>query len=79
MKVYLVKLDWSTEDSNDITYKGEDLIWNENVKKHIPKDWQVYCLGELFSFVKGKIPTQLKDKYEDVALISLICSPCCVS
>ena len=53
-------------DYKYITYKGEDLIWNENVKKHIPKDWQVYCLGELFSFVKGKIPAQLKDRHEDV-------------
>ena len=53
-------------DYKYITCKGHDLIWNENVKKHIPKDWQVYCLGELFSFVKGKIPTQLKDRYEDV-------------
>lgn len=53
-------------DYKYIAYKGEDLIWNENIKKHIPKDWQVYYLDELFSFVKGKIPAQLKDRNEDV-------------
>lgn len=53
-------------DYKYIAYKGEDLIWNENIKKHIPKDWQVYYLDELFSFVKGKIPAQLKDRHEDV-------------
>ena len=48
-------------DYKYLAYKNEDLVWNDSINKFIPKDWQVYRLGDLFSFIKGKIPSRLSE------------------
>lgn len=62
------------------------MVWNEDLKMEIPGKWNCIKLGNIFSFIKGKIPNELLEKKEhklkpyitiDVANggIPMYCSP----
>jgi len=61
-------------DYKYLAYKDYKLVWNDKMNKFVPEGWQVFQLGELFSFVKGKIPTilqEIQDKICDSVYLTI--------
>ena len=38
------------------------MVWNDELNKEIPNDWEVKRLGDIIRFTKGKIPEKLSKK-----------------
>lgn len=83
---WLVQFDFPNEDGKPYKSSGGMMVWNEDLKMEIPGKWNCIKLGNIFSFIKGKIPNELLEKKEhklkpyitiDVANggIPMYCSP----
>lgn len=62
---WFLQFEFPNEDGKPYKSSGGKMVWNEELKKEIPEGWECVQLGEIFSFVKGKIPERLSDIQED--------------
>lgn len=55
------------EDLNGKPYSssGGEMVWNDKIKRPIPKGWEIITFDKIFEFVKGKIPSELYDEQRD--------------
>ncbi len=61
---WFLQFEFPNEEGKPYKSSGGKMVWNEELKREIPEKWESVQLGEIFSFVKGKIPEKLSDKQE---------------
>lgn len=62
---WFLQYEFPNEDGKPYKSSGGKMVWNEELKREIPEGWKCVQLGELFSFIKGKIPEELSDTQEE--------------
>lgn len=62
---WFLQFEFPNEDGKPYKSSGGEMVWNEELKREIPEGWECVQLGEIFSFVKGKIPESLSDIQEE--------------
>lgn len=62
---WFLQFEFPNEDGKPYKASGGKMVWNEELKREIPEGWECVQLGEIFSFVKGKIPERLSDIQEE--------------
>ena len=58
---WFLQFDFPDENGNPYKSSGGKMVWNEELKREIPEGWEAIKLGDIFDFVKGKIPNELFD------------------
>jgi type I restriction enzyme S subunit len=53
---WFVQFDFSDENGKPYKSSGGEMIWSEDLKRKIPKDWGVKKLEDIFEFKKGVEP-----------------------
>ena len=56
---WFFQFEFPNEEGNPYNSSGGKMVWNEELKREIPEGWEVIILKDLFSFVKGKNPSNL--------------------
>lgn len=56
---WFIQFEFPNEEGNPYKSSGGDMVWNDELNQEIPSDWEVKRLGELFTFEKGRIPTEI--------------------
>lgn len=62
---WFLQYEFPNENGKPYKSSGGKMVWNEELKREIPEEWECVQLGELFSFIKGKIPERLSDTQEE--------------
>lgn len=62
---WFVKFDFPDENGKPYKSSGGKMVWNEDLKREIPEGWEVKPLGDVFSFVKGRIPDYLSNTSDE--------------
>ncbi len=62
---WLLQFEFPNDDGKPYKSSGGRMVWNDELKKEIPEGWECVQLGEIFLFVKGKIPKRLAGIQED--------------
>lgn len=62
---WFTQFDFPDENGKPYRTSGGKMVWNEELKKEIPIDWNAKALGTYFDFVKGCIPDELTDSKPD--------------
>ena len=62
---WLLQFEFPNDDGKPYKSSGGKMVWNDELKKEIPEGWECVQLGEIFLFVKGKIPKRLAGIQED--------------
>ena len=62
---WLLQFEFPNKDGKPYKSSGGKMVWNEELKREIPEGWKCVQLGEIFSFVKGKIPEKLVDEQKE--------------
>lgn len=58
---WFVQFDFPDENGKPYKSSGGKMVWNEDLKREIPEGWEVKPFGDVFSFVKGRIPDYLSN------------------
>lgn len=58
---WFLQFDFPDENGKPYKSSGGKMVWNEELKREIPEGWEVKRLGEIFNFIKGKIPDELSN------------------
>lgn len=56
---WFLQFEFPNEEGKPYKSSGGKMVWNEKLKREIPEGWEVIYLKDLFSFVKGKNPSNL--------------------
>ena len=56
---WFLQFEFPNEEGKPYKSSGGKMVWNEELKREIPEGWEVIYLKDLFSFVKGKNPSNL--------------------
>lgn len=51
---WFVQFDFPNEEGKPYKSNGGEMVWNEVLKREIPKDWEVLSFGDLFNIGNGK-------------------------
>lgn len=62
---WFVQFDFPDANGKPYRSSGGKMVWNEDLKREIPEGWKPTCFGDLFSFVKGRIPEELSETPTD--------------
>lgn len=62
---WFVQFDFPDENGKPYKSSGGKMVWNEDLKREIPEGWEVKPLGDVFSFVKGRIPDYLSNTSDE--------------
>lgn len=58
---WFLQFDFPDENGKPYKSSGGKMVWNEELKREIPKGWEIKEFSSIFKFVKGKIPDFLSD------------------
>ena len=58
---WFLQFDFPDENGRPYKSSGGKMVWNEELKREIPEGWEAKRLGDIFNFVKGKIPDELSE------------------
>ena len=59
---WFLQFEFPNEEGKPYKSSGGKMVWSEELKREIPEGWEVKKLGEIFNFVKGKIPNDSLSK-----------------
>lgn len=59
---WFMQFEFPNEEGKPYKSSGGKMVWNEELEKVIPEGWKDIRLKDVFSIVKGKIPSNLLDK-----------------
>ena len=59
---WFLQYEFPNEEGKPYKSSGGKMVWNEELEKEIPEGWKDIRLKDVFSIVKGKIPSNLLDK-----------------
>lgn len=59
---WFLQFEFPNEEGKPYKSSGGKMIWNEELEREIPESWGAKKLGEIFEFVKGKIPDKIEKK-----------------
>lgn len=62
---WFLQFDFPDENGRPYKSSGGKMIWNEELKCEIPDGWKSIKLGQVFDFIKGKIPNEFYEKKEN--------------
>lgn len=63
---WFLQFEFPNEEGKSYKSSGGKMVWNEELKMEIPKEWECVKLNQIFTFVKGKIPTETVCKYNNI-------------
>lgn len=67
---WFVQFDFPDENGKPYKSSGGKMVWNEELKREIPKNWEIVTFGDILSFTKGRIPDELSNEKTEQ-----MCSP----
>ena len=59
---WFVQYNFPNSNKKPYRLSGGKMVWNDELNKEIPNDWEVKRLGDIIRFTKGKIPEKLSKK-----------------
>ena len=59
---WFLQFEFPNEEGKPYKSSGGKMVWNEELGREIPEGWGVKKLGDIFDFVKGKIPDKIGEK-----------------
>ncbi len=62
---WFFQFDFLDKDGKPYKSSGGKMVWNEALKREIPEEWNAIKLGQIFDFVKGRIPDELWEDRDD--------------
>ena len=62
---WFIQFDFPNENGKPYKSSGGKMVWNEKLKREIPEGWEAKRLGDIFEFIKGKIPNELSNTKEE--------------
>lgn len=71
---WFLQFEFPNEEGKPYKSSGGKMVWNEEMKREIPEDWEINKLGNIFSFIKGKNPDSLsneKNSYNSYPYINI--------
>ena len=60
---WFVQFDFPDENGNPYKSSGGKMVWNEELKKEIPEEWEVGCISDFGDVIGGATPSTKKEKY----------------
>lgn len=58
---WFLQFEFPNEDGKPYKSSGGKMVWNDELKRELPEGWEILRLGDIFNFVKGRIPDELSD------------------
>ena len=56
---WFVQFDFPNEEGKPYKSNGGEMVWNEVLKREIPKDWEVLSFGDLFNIGNHYCPVKV--------------------
>lgn len=70
---WFTQFDFPNTEGKPYRASGGEMVWNDQLKREIPKGWRVGCVGDLGSVVAGGTPSTSNENYysdDDIAWIT---------
>lgn len=64
-KYWFVQFEFPNEDGKPYRSSGGEMVWNAELEKYIPEEWEVKKLCDIFDFIKGRIPKEIFNNYTE--------------
>ncbi len=66
---WFVQFEFKDSNGAPYTYAGGELVWNDLLKRNIPKGWEVGCLSDLGSIQGGSTPSTMNpDNFDNFGI-----------
>lgn len=59
---WFLQFEFPNEEGKPYKSSGGKMVWNEKLKRKIPEGWEEKKLGDIFQFIKGKIPEKIEQQ-----------------
>jgi len=67
---WFVQFDFPNEEGNPYKSSGGKMVWNEQLQREIPLNWEVKPLSDISNICRGNIITEAQTKIGDVKVVA---------